>query len=112
MNLTASRAAGDVPGVYVGPGASAGIERWLSAGLIAEKKRFTSHRRRRRAWIPRRAGAGTGPRRRRGRRLSLHPARRVLSVRNAPSPATTSSLVTAAHVVHIALDGSETHPHG
>lgn len=37
---------------------------------------------------------------------------RVLSVRNAPSPAATSSLAIAEHVVHIALDRSETHPHG
>lgn len=37
---------------------------------------------------------------------------RVLSVRNAPSPAATSSLAIAEHVVGIALDRSESDPHG
>jgi L-2-hydroxyglutarate oxidase len=37
---------------------------------------------------------------------------RVLSLRNAPSPAATSSLAIAEHVVDIALDRWEANPHG
>ncbi len=95
MNLTASRAAGDVPGVYVGPGTCAVV---AEAATLAKAETVSDHRT---------ADAFVGR-----RRPSLHPARRVLSDRHVPSLAVTSSLATAEHVVHIALDRSETHPHG
>ena len=52
----------------------------------------------------RRARPGGGARRKPGRRLRLRPTGRTLHVRNAPSPAATSSLAIAEHIAD-ELDG-------